>query len=187
MNHESIKRILFFILFAFISLSTFAQADVVVAQPIAQPQVQTMKFGYLSYNAALQAMPDYAIAQKNFNDLKSKYDEEAKRAEKEFNDKYEDFLEGQSNFPPTILQKRQSELQELMKKNIAFNEESRKLLEAAENDIYTPLHDKLAAILKTIGTKKGYAFIINTDNHACPFVNPAQGEDINQLVKDNMK
>lgn len=151
-----------------------------------QPSVP-FKFGYFSYNDALKSMPEYAVAMRNMAELKSKYDSEAKRVEKEFNEKYELFLEGQRDFPATILKKRQSELQELLDKNIAFKEESRRLLEAAEKDVFAPLHDRMAATLKAIGERKGYAFIINTDNRACPFASQSQGEDINQLVKDSLR
>lgn len=146
-----------------------------------------LKFGYFSYDAALKSMPEYDVAMRNMAELKSKYDSEAKRVEKEFNEKYELFLEGQRDFPATILKKRQSELQELLDKNIAFKEESRRLLEAAEKDVFAPLHDRIAATLKAIGERKGYAFIINTDNRACPFASRTQGEDINQIVKDSLR
>ena len=74
----------------------------------------TMKFGFLSYEAALQSMGEYALVQKQMADLRTQYEAETKRVEDEFNAKYEDFLEGQREFPKTILQKRQTELQELM-------------------------------------------------------------------------
>ena len=66
-----------------------------------------VKFGYFSYEEAFQSMPEYALAQANLKDLKSKYDAEMKRVEEEFNRKYEEFLDGQGDFAPTILQKRQ--------------------------------------------------------------------------------
>ena len=67
---------------------------------------QQIKFGYFSYQEALKAMPDYAIAQQNLSDLRSKYDAETKRSEDEFNKKYEEFLEGQRDFAPSIRDKR---------------------------------------------------------------------------------
>lgn len=156
-------------------------------QTAAPATASTFTFGLVSYSEALKAMPEYATVQKQMADLRAKYEAEAKRSETEFNNKYEDFLEGQREFPLTILQKRQSELQEMMAKNVAFRDESRRLLQAAQQDAMAPLRQKLAALLKTIGEKEGFAFILNTDNDACPFVNPAQGKDINQLVKDCMK
>ncbi len=146
-----------------------------------------MKFGYFSYNEALQSMPEYAQAQNQLVELRNRYDAEAKRVEDEFNAKYEDFLEGQRDFPPTILKKRQSELAELMAKNTAFRNDSRRLLAEAEREAYAPLHKKLAAVLKVVGEKEGFAFIINTDNNTCPYINNVQCRDISQLVKDCLK
>lgn len=163
------------------------QTTVAATATEATPPDATATFGYFSYNDALQSMPEYATAQRQLAELRAKYEAEAKRAEADFNGKYEDFLEGQRDFPASILQKRQSELAELMAKNTAFREESQRLLADAERDAYAPLHAKLAAMLKVVGEKEGFAFILNTDGNACPYINPAMGKDINQLVKDCLK
>ena len=163
------------LLVAFVSLSAFAQ-------DVATPS-SSIKFGYLSYKAAIQSMPDYSLVQQQMIELKAKYQAEAKRVEDEFNRKYEDFLEGQRDFPKSILQKRQSELQELMNYNIAFKNKSLEQLARDEEAAYAPLYDKLNEVLAAIGQEQGYAFILDTDVKALPFINPAMGEDINQAVK----
>ena len=147
----------------------------------------TMKFGFLSYEAALQSMPDYTLAQNKLAELKAQYQTEAKRVEDEFNRKYEEFLEGQREFPKSILQKRQSELQELMDKNIAFKQQGLAELARAEQEAMAPLRIKLIEALGKIGRERGYAFIVDTDQKALPFINPAMGEDINQTVQDALK
>ena len=139
-------------------------------------------FGYLSYDQVLKSMPEYVITQKKMADLTAQYEAETKRVEDEFNTKYEQFLEGQRDFPPTILQKRQSELEELMEKNIAFKEESRQLLATAEKEAMAPLHEKLAAAIQLVGTSRGLAFILNTDQNAVPFINPSMGIDVTEAV-----
>lgn len=185
------KQIILSIL-AFASLTVNAQ-DVVGEEAQALPAAlteqpaATFKFGYLSYSQAFEKMPDYAIAQKTMQELKVKYEAEMKRVEREFNEKYEDFLEGQRDFPPAILQKRQMELQELMTKNVKFKEESRRLLEQAQQDVHAPLHEKLSALLKSIAESNGLAFILNTDNYACPYLNPASGIDLNDLVQEQLQ
>lgn len=143
-----------------------------------------IKFGYLSYGEAIKSMPDYAMSQKNLASLRAQYDNEIKRAEEEFNLKYEAFLEGQGTFAPAILKKRQAELQELLNKNLSFKREADRLLRQAEDDMYAPLHTRLNAILAKIGGERGYAFILNTDNNTLPYVSSDSGEDINTLVKD---
>jgi outer membrane protein len=145
------------------------------------------KFAYFSYDAALKAMPEYATVQKNMAVLRDKYAAETKREEDEFNMKYEEFLDGQKDFAPSILQKRQIELQDLMQKSVAFKKEAERLLKQAENDAYRPLKDKLKQALQTIGKEKGYAFIINTDNDACPYIDATMGEDLNGIITNYLK
>ena len=150
-------------------------------------EYKPFSFGYLSYEAALKSMPDYAIVEKQMSDLRAQYQAETKRVEDEFNRKYEEFLDGQRDFPKTILQKRQTELQELMERNIAFRQKSLEELSEAEQQAMAPLRIRLIEALGKIGRERGYAFIVDTDQKALPFINPSMGEDINQLVQDALK
>ena len=165
MVRSVVKCFLPFCLFTFLPLNADAQ-----------------KFGFLSYDGTLKAMPGYAIVQTNLDNLKAQYEAELKRAEDEFNVKYEQFLDGQRDFPPTILQKRQTELQELMEKNMAFREESRRLLAEAEDEAMAPLRLLLTTAIRQVGIERGLAFILNTDQNSCPFINPTQGEDVTEAV-----
>ena len=103
-------------LFLFVALFAFAA------------EAQDFKFAYFSYDEALKSMPDYELAATNVNKLRNQYDNELKKAEDEFNAKYEDFLENQRTLAPAILDKRQAELQELLQKNLKFKEEAKRLL-----------------------------------------------------------
>ena len=138
------KLILFFLLLA--TMPALAQSE--------------LKFGYLSYNAVMQAMPEYAAMQNSMAELRQKYEAEQKRVEDDFNKKYEEFLDGQKSYPKTILQKRQSELQEMLDKNIAFKKESQRLLSQAEEEAMAPIRVRLAEVLDAIGRERGYAFIV---------------------------
>lgn len=160
---------------------------VMLVLPMISQAQTTIKYGYLSYQEVLKFMPEYAVAQTKQADLKQKYDNEMKRVEDEFNKKYEQFLEGQKDFAPTILRKRQVELQELIAKNIAFKEEAKRLLAQAETESYAPLKAKLAETLRGIGEARGFMFILNTDNGNLPYANSAFGEDITTLVKECLK
>lgn len=142
------------------------------------------RFGYFSFDNVLKSMPDYVMAQRSIDDLRQKYDAEMKRAEDEFNSKYEEFLDVQKDLVPAILRKRQAELQEMMQKNINFKNESQRLLKQAEDDAFAPVKNKLYNALTKVGQAQGYAFILNTDGDACPYVNPEMGEDATELIKE---
>lgn len=180
------KRLFFSLLLVAAASMSFAQNNAPQVQPVA---VQTsaasapvLRYGYLSYDSVLHRMPDYALACHNISSLKSNYDAEMKRVEDEFNTKYEFFLQDQSSLAPTILQKRQAELQELMEKNLAFKEKAANLLKQAEEDALAPVRKKLNAAISQIGERRGLAFVLNTDNNAAPWLNPSMGEDITEAV-----
>ena len=166
------KTILFVLLALLATMPTMAQNE--------------LKFGFLSYATVLQAMPEYATMQNNMAELRQKYEAEQKRVEDDFNKKYEEFLDGQKSYPKTILQKRQSELQEMLNKNIAFKKESQRLLSQAEEDAMLPIKVRLAEVLDAIGRERGYAFIVNTDEKSTLWLNPAMGVDITATVKEQL-
>ena len=153
----------------------------------AQTGAMTIKFGFLSYEEVMKAMPEYATMQKNMAELRAHYEAEQQRVEDDFNRKYEEFLDGQANFPKTILQKRQSELQEMLEKNIAFKQESQQLLSNAEATMLDGLKSTITTTLVMLGQERGYAFILNTDQNAVPFINPTLGEDITEEVIRQLK
>ena len=179
------KQILLPLVFMLMPVAASAQQS---AHPlVSAPVEQSLRFGYFSYEEVLHTMPGYAIAKHNMDDLRAKYDAETKRAEDEFNAKYEEFLDGQRSFAPSILEKRQAELRELMAKNVTFKAEAVRLLQQADADAYAPLKAQIDAAVQKVGKVKGLAFILNTDKGAFPYVNALCGEDVTLLIKENLK
>lgn len=179
------KQILLPLVFMLMPVAASAQQS---AHPqVSTPVEQSLRFGYFSYEEVLHTMPGYAIAKHNMDDLRAKYDAETKRAEDEFNAKYEEFLDGQRSFAPSILEKRQAELRELMAKNVTFKAEAVRLLQQADADAYAPLKAQIDAAVQKVGKVKGLAFILNTDKGAFPYVNALCGEDVTLLIKENLK
>ena len=80
------KRIASILLFISVFLGCYAQEN-------------TFHFGYLSYNEVLQAMPDYTMVQQKMDAMRQQFQAETLRVEDEFNLKYEEFLDGQRDFP----------------------------------------------------------------------------------------
>lgn len=144
-------------------------------------------FGYFSYDEALRFMPEYSIVKTNLDNLSKQFKDEADRSEAEFNKKYEAFLDEQRDLAPSILKKRQAELQDMMERNIAFKEEAQRLMAEAENEGFAPLRSKLSMVLNKVGKEQGLAFILNTDQNAVPYINESVGVDINMLIKKELQ
>ena len=182
------KKNLLFLAFALFALSAYAQQNPAVGAQQATTAAQpVLRFGYFSFEQVFHTMPGYAIAKHNMDELRGKYDEETKRVETEFNSKYEEFLDGQRSYAKSIFEKRQAELRELMEKNIAFKAEAARLLKKAEEEAYAPLKAKMNAALQQIGKENGFAFILNTDNNATPYLSAEMGVDITEALKEKIK
>ena len=170
------KKTILFLLLTVVSLAVSAQD--------AQPKDSlAFKFGYLSYDSVMVAVPDYTELKTNMAQLREQYEAEQKRVENDFNKKYEEFLDGQASFPKTILQKRQSELQEMLDRNIEFKKQSQKMLSEAEANMMEVIKTTINMAVNIIAQERGYAFVLNTDKEAVTFINPALGEDITEAVK----
>ena len=175
-----LPKVLFFILFSLFFSPVGAQDSARVIN------TRIIRFAYLSYDQALKAVPGYELAKQSLDNLKAKYEAEQKRTEQDFNLKYEEFLDGQRDFPETILRKRQTELREMLERNIAFKKEIVEQLAVAEAQLFDPLKELLNSALTKIAIENGYAFILNTDQNAVPFIHPALGVDINEKVKQTL-
>ncbi|MBQ7420921.1 MAG: OmpH family outer membrane protein [Prevotella sp.] len=148
---------------------------------------QTLRFGYYSQDEVFRFMADYARAQNSLDTLRQQFDAETKRTSEEFNNKYEEFLEVQQSLAPTIRNKRQVELQEMMNRGIAFKEEAQRLLRRAEQDAFAPVRQRLVSAVRKLGQERGYAFILNADNDVLPYVDTSLGDDITETLKDLLK
>ena len=143
-------------------------------------------FGYLSYEAALDSMPQKALVTRRLQELRNAYEEEMKRVEDDFNRKYEDFLDGMKDFPRTILLKRQRELQDLLQKNVSFKNQAQEELRRAEQEAMQPLRTRLNEAIATVAREHRLAVVVNTDANACPFIDPEMAvnlqEEVNTLL-----
>lgn len=174
-------RRLLIIVMALLSLPVVAQEEGATAQ-VAQTVQPLALIGYLSHDAALKAMPGYADVQRQTQELRQRYEAEMKRVEDEFNQKYEAFLEGRKDFPRTILLKRQTELQELLERNVAFKNQSRDELRQAEEQALAPLRRQLADIIAAVARQHQLAVVLNTDTQACLYLDPDLSIDLQDEV-----
>ena len=167
------------LLLLWLPMLCFAQTEALPNDTIATDGAgRPVTIGYLSYDSVLAAMPDNSIVQAKMSELRQAYETELKRVEDEFNRKYEDFLDEQRDFPRTILLKRQTELQEMLQRNIAFKQEGVRNLAKAKKEALAPLREKLNAAISKVAKEKGLSVVFNTDSNACPFIDPEISVDI---------
>ena len=159
-----------FILLAFVTMGAMAQS----------------KFGYVSYKELVKALPEYNIVEAHLDELQAKYEAEIARSDREFNQKYTDFIEEQSQFPDNIRIKRHKELQELMEKTMAFKHEINSSMREARHEMMKPLYDKVNEAVTKVCVDEDYDYILNTDEQIYIAINPKNGTDVTMEIKKEL-
>lgn len=167
------------------SLITPASGDVSTSLlPPARPATPStlLRAGSLSYDSLLHSLPQYIEARESLARLRGQYEREAEYNEDTFHQQFTDFLERQRDFPTNILLKRQRDLQESLERGVSFRHSADSLLRAAEAEMLAPIRARLDEAIRLTALERGYAFVVNLDGNAFPFVQPMYIEDATPYV-----
>ena len=167
--------------------STDNETEQPTAEQQQQPQALQLRFGVISRESILKSIPDYLKVDQEMEKLKADFEAEAKRSADEFNAKYETFLNEQRNYAPSIMRKRQVELEEMMRSNENFRIESHKLLREARQEALRPLQDKINEAIRQVSIQQGLLFVLNADADRVPYYLEGVGIDITEAVKQAIK
>ena len=148
--------------------------------------VCAQKFGHITTQEILTAMPDYVKAQTDIQTMQKQYEDEMKRAQEEFNKKFTAYQEEQANLPKNIQERRQKELQELSQKGMQMQQDAQQELERSWMSMLEPIAKKIDDAIKAVGQEGGYVYIFDLNATQIPFVNETLSTDVTGAVKTKL-
>lgn len=148
------------------------------AQNTATPRIATIHF-----DSVLASMSEYQKAVAEGDTLKARLEAETAYNEQTFQRQFAEFLQGQKDFPESIMLKRQRDLQDSMEKGIAFRQAADSLLRQARVALEAPARAKLQQALTAVIQERGYDFIVNLDAPQTLFFAPEKAEDATPYVR----
>jgi len=143
---------------------------------------QEGKFGFIDFNETLRRMPDYKEAETNLRQIQSEYHEEIERSKREFERQYIEFMLEQDHLSPSIVAKRQKELQLLMDNNAQFRDDIQQELEARRDELLVPIKKKLLKAVSDVCTEKNLDYVVDTGKGTYLYINEDRGVDISEDV-----
>ena len=129
-------------------------------------------------------MPQYQAIQRNMEALREQYEAEAKKSENDFQKKFEEFIQGHKDFPKTILEKRQNELQTMLETNAAFRIKVQNLLVEAEKSMLADVMTELKEAISVVAKEKGVSIVFDVDGDSVPYIIPGLALDLTSSVID---
>ncbi len=143
---------------------------------------QEGKFGFIDFNATLRRMPDYIAAEATLSNIQTEYQEELERSKREFERQYIEFMLEQDHLSPSIVAKRQKELQLLMDNNAQFRDDVQHQLESKREELLNPLKKNLLQAVSEVCTEQNLDYVVDTGKGTYLYINQDRGVDISEPV-----
>lgn len=137
---------------------------------VERPRPRTLVMGSIRTNTILQNMPQYKAMQASMQALREQYETEARKSEEDFQRKFEEFLQGKDEFPKTILEKRQNELQSILEDNANFRIKVQELLAEAEKSLMADVRAEMNDAIAVVAQDKGVSIVFDLDNGSVPYI-----------------
>ena len=144
--------------------------------------VNAQKFGHITSEQLLQAMPEYDSAQLKVQDLRQQYDLEIERIQVEINKKIEEFNQSESTMSDLIREAKASEVQEMQVRLQNFAQTAQQDLQQQSMVFIQPVMDEARGAIDEVAKEQGllYVFDLSQGN---PIYTSEESVDMFPLVK----
>ena len=144
--------------------------------------VNAQKFGHITSEQLLQAMPEYDSAQLKVQDLRAEYDLEIERIQVEINRKIEEFNQTEATMSDLIKEAKASEIQEMQVRLQNFAQTAQQDLQQQSMQFIQPVMDMARKAIDEVAKEQGliYVFDLSQGN---PVYTSEESVDMLPLVK----
>lgn len=152
------------LLFGGINAQAQAQASAPVASaPAAAPAPGPLKLGYTSMDYLLSQVPEAKEIQNQLTIQKTQLENEAKRLEKEFQDKLAVYEKGAAQMSEVIRADKEKELQSLQARFQEFQRNADSQLQQKYQQLVNPVIQKIQKNVDATAKENGYNYVFNLD------------------------
>ncbi len=144
--------------------------------------LHAQKFGHVTSELLLQAMPEYDSAQANVEELREHYSLEIEGIQVEINKKIEAFNKNEATMSNLIKEAKASEIQELQMRLQNYSQTAQQDLQRQSMVMIQPVMDKARKAIEEVAKEKGliYVFDLSQGN---PIYTSPESLDMLPLVK----
>ena len=122
---------------------------------------QQTKIAVVNTQAVIEAMPEFAEMQKQLKQMEDTYRKEFQVMENEYKKKYEAFIAQQDSLTENIKMKRMQDLQDMEQRTQNFVQVAQQDSQKKQQELFTPIQEKLRNAIKAVGDEKGYTYILD--------------------------
>lgn len=145
--------------------------------------VQAQKFGYINAQELIKNMPEVKEANANIETLTKQLEKKSVDMKKAFQTKYQDLQLKQQNgeISPKQLETEAAMLEEEQKKIEDYDQTSINKIEEKNNQLLTPIINKVNAAIKEVSEENGYTYVFDFSTGIILYAD--ENTDITEMVK----
>ncbi len=145
------------------------------------------KLATVNVQEIFKAMPETAAAETSLATASQKYQDEYKRLETEFNQKYAYFqsIAEDHDTPATIKERRMQEIQQNDDKIQKYVADVKADLAKRRTSLQAPIYEKIRAAIAAVGSEGGFTYVLDVSATPIAYSGP-DAIDITQEVKTRL-
>ena len=150
---------------------------------IAPMALSAQKFGHINTQELFTQMPEVAQVRLKMDTIQSQYETQLASMNEEIQKKAQDYQAQEATMADAVKQIRQQELQEMQQRIQLFYQTAEQDIQKKQQELLTPVHEKMAKAIKTVGEREGYTYIF--DSAAMVHIG-ADAADVTPAVKKEL-
>ena len=136
---------------------------VIIAMMLMMPlAISAQKFGHVNTQELFAQMPEVAQVRLKMDTINNQYENQLASMNEEFQRKYQDYVAQEATMADAIKQIRQQELQEMQQRIQLFYQTAEQDIQRKQQELLTPIHERMAAAIKAVGQREGYTYIFDS-------------------------
>lgn len=144
-----------------------------------------VKLGHIESQRLIQAMPEWAEAQKKFQAQQDEVEKELTNLQEQFQTKMQDYATNAKTYSDVVRTSKEQELQELRTRIQRFQETAMNELDKTQQDLMQPITEKAMNAIREVAKENGFTYIF--DLNAGPILYTSETSlDILPLVKKKL-
>ena len=136
---------------------------VIIAMMLILPMaISAQKFGHINTQELFAQMPEVNQVKLKMDTIQSQYENQLAMMNEEFQKKYQDYTAQEATMADAVKQIRQQELQEMQQRIQLFYQTAEQDIQRKQQELLTPVHEKMTAAIKAVGDREGYTYIFDS-------------------------
>ena len=136
---------------------------IIIAMMLVLPMVASaQKFGHINTQEVFTQMPEVNQVKLKMDTIQSQYENQLASMNEEIQRKMQDYQAQEATMADAIKQIRQQELQEMNQRIQLFYQTAEQDIQRKQQELLTPVHEKMAKAIKAVGEREGYTYIFDS-------------------------